>query len=509
MTPPIWTDMARACAKSDRDWLDHNESFETLSTYDLNAVWIYKPDGTLLFSRNNRYAKDLEELPVPPVRLVSHLSRERTCHFFYKVRQGWMEIRGATIHQSDDHERVTTPQGFFFAGRIWIDENIRRMVMFTGYSIRIVPADEVIPQQPSEEERGLITFSRMLPGWDGQPVAQLQVQHDSPIVREMNRVAERLFFWLIVAACVHLARPALSPSSAGCAGRCGSSRAAWKTRTRARWKSCSANRTSSARSPRSSCVRARREAELRDTEELLRHSQKLEAVGRLAGGVAHDFNNLLTAIIGYAELLELKLHGQPEYREQAVLIRQAGEQRGGPHAATARLQPQAAPAARGARSQCAHPRNGEAAPARHRRAHHASRIELADAEMRVLADATQLEQVILNLGVNARDAMPRGGTAPDHDRAQGRRRRPTRSTTTTRWRRASTSQLCVIDTGFGMDARDADAHFRAVLHDEGAGQRDGARARDRLRHREAERRRHQRRRASRARAPRSASICRG
>ncbi len=451
----IWTDMARACAKNDREWLDQKESFETLSTYDLNALWIYKPDGTLLFSRNNRYAKDLEELPVAPVRLVSHLSRERTCHFFYKVRQGWMEIRGATIHQSDDHDRVTTPQGFFFAGRIWIDENIRRMVMFTGYNIRIVPADEVIPQQPSEEERGLITFSRVLPGWDGQPVAQLQVQHDSPIVREMNRVAERLFFWLIVAACVislvlafaltHWVRRPLRIIS----------RSLENADARALERLQGERNELGALS--ALILRSRQtEVELRDTEELLRHSQKLEAVGRLAGGVAHDFNNLLTAIIGYAELLELKLHGQPEYREQAILIRQAGERAAG---LTRQL-------LAFSRKQLLQPvvldlnaliREMEKLLQRVIGEHITTRIELADADMRVLADATQLEQVILNLGVNARDAMNTGGLLrittelkvvdeghpldDDHSLPPG-----------------EYVQLCVIDTGFGMN-RETQMHI--------------------------------------------------
>jgi signal transduction histidine kinase/CheY-like chemotaxis protein len=451
----LWTDMARACAKGDWAWLDQNESFETLSTYDLNAVWIYKPDGTLLFSRNNRYAQDLKELPVPAASLASHLSRHKTCHFFYRVRQGWMEIRGATIHQSEDEERVTTPLGFFFAGRIWIDENIRRMVMFTGYSIRIVPRDEVIPQTPSEEERGLITFARLLPGWDGQPVAQLQVHHDSPIVREMNRVAERLFYWLIIAALVislilaiALTRWVRRPLRI-------ISRSLQNQDLRPLEK-LQRERTEFGKLSALILHSRQTEDELRDTEELLRHSQKLEAVGRLAGGVAHDFNNLLTAIIGYSELLEMKLTSQPDCREQAILIRQAGER-----AAALTRQLLAF-----SRKQLLQPvvldlnaliREMEKLLQRVIGEHIMIRLELAEGEMCVLADATQLEQVILNLGVNARDAMASGGVLrittkvevmdeehpadDDHALAPG-----------------EYVQLCVIDTGMGMN-RETQSHI--------------------------------------------------
>jgi signal transduction histidine kinase len=154
--------------------------------------------------------------------------------------------------------------------------------------------------------------------------------------------------------------------------------------------------------------RRQTEEALHESEEQLRHSQKMEAIGRLAGGIAHDFNNLLTAIIGYADLLSARLQ-DPSSAQYAELIGKAGEQAAG---LTRQL-------LAFSRKQILQPRVvdlnelvGDMQKLLQRviGEHIQLHVETAADPARVMADPTQLEQVILNLGVNARDAMPRGGT---------------------------------------------------------------------------------------------------
>jgi len=71
--------------------------------------------------------------------------------------------------------------------------------------------------------------------------------------------------------------------------------------------------------------RERAEAALRKTEEQLRHAQKMEAVGRLAGSIAHDFNNLLSVILGHGSLMHADLKQTDPMREEVAAILAAGE----------------------------------------------------------------------------------------------------------------------------------------------------------------------------------------
>ena len=150
------------------------------------------------------------------------------------------------------------------------------------------------------------------------------------------------------------------------------------------------------------------DTERRRTEEQLRQAQKMEAVGRLAGGVAHDFNNLVTAINGYSDLLLDRLGAAAPERRELEEIRRAGDR-----AAALTRQLLAF-----SRSQVMRPRvldlNQVVAGTEdmlRRLLGEDVRLEtrLAPEPVAAKADRGQLEQVILNLAVNARDAMPEGG----------------------------------------------------------------------------------------------------
>ena len=204
-------------------------------------------------------------------------------------------------------------------------------------------------------------------------------------------------------------------------------------------------------------------------EEQVRQSQKMDAVGKLAGGIAHDFNNLLLVINGYSQLLLSRLEPHSPLRENIEQIKQAGER-------AAQLTQQLLAFSR---RQVLRPQvldlntvvgSMSAMLQRVLGEHIDLAIALNPDLGNVKADPGQLEQVLLNLTVNARDAMPQGGRLTIET---------LNVTVEESSHRAQTippgpyAMLSVSDTGCGMDAKTQAHIFEPFFTTKGVGQGTG------------------------------------
>jgi signal transduction histidine kinase/CheY-like chemotaxis protein len=186
-----------------------------------------------------------------------------------------------------------------------------------------------------------------------------------------------------------------------------------------------------------------------DVEDQLIQAQKMEAVGRLAGGVAHDFNNLLTAILGYNELLRGQVEQDPDALEYAAEVRRAAERASdltNRLLAFSRRQP-AAPQVVDLNQVV---RQIDKMLRRIIGEDIDLQVRLAPDLWTVMVDPAHMDQVVMNLAVNSRDAMPQGGKLT----IETANVQLTEEYVTTHLgaRPGQYVMMAVSDTGIGMDA---------------------------------------------------------
>ncbi len=216
--------------------------------------------------------------------------------------------------------------------------------------------------------------------------------------------------------------------------------------------------------------RKRAEEALRQSEKQFRQSQKMEAVGRLAGGIAHDFNNLLTVIVGYSQVLSTELGPQHPLRGKVDETLRAGER-------AAMLIRQLLTFSR---KQSLDPKILSLNTAVTSLESLLRRLIGEDIQLvskldstngRLRADQAQLEQVLVNLIVNARDAMPKGGMLTVETAQVELTRSPVYHITPLL--PGPYVRLSVGDTGCGMDRQTQSHIFEPFFTTKGEGKGSG------------------------------------
>jgi nitrogen-specific signal transduction histidine kinase/ActR/RegA family two-component response regulator len=205
-------------------------------------------------------------------------------------------------------------------------------------------------------------------------------------------------------------------------------------------------------------------------ESELRQSQKMEAVGQLAGGIAHDFNNILTVLIGFSNLLQMKMNADDPLRRYVDQIRVTSERAVNltqsllvfSRKQMIELKPQKVNViVTGVRDLMLRLLREDVELA----------IRLADKSAVVMADTTQIEQVLLNLATNAQDAMPKGGRLKIEVKEADVNRRTANALGLKGPGRYAV--ISVADTGVGMDGKTKEKIFEPFFTTKAAGRGTG------------------------------------
>ncbi len=175
-----------------------------LPSFKVSAVWIYDTDfKRVYYSCDEGAGAALDALPTGDEFFDSVFARSYFRHFFLMTSAGLMEIRSAPIQPYSDKERRTAPRGYLFAGRLWSEDYLQHMSVLTESSIELYPiAGRRIHEARYNQEKGVITFSRIAQGWNKKPIMHIRVTSETPITRELHKTSRKQLVLLLVFVCL-------------------------------------------------------------------------------------------------------------------------------------------------------------------------------------------------------------------------------------------------------------------------------------------------------------------
>jgi len=156
-----WDEMVRFVQKPDKKWASQNLD-QSLSTYKVTASWVFDLTGRLVYAAKPDPPAKTPKLPFEAAALVALFRADRLRHFYLQTPDGILEIRGATIHKTADPKRNGRWYGYFLVGRLWDSEYLKELSGLTGCRVEL--ARDSRPPRPGARPDGSYLCSLSLPG---------------------------------------------------------------------------------------------------------------------------------------------------------------------------------------------------------------------------------------------------------------------------------------------------------------------------------------------------------
>ena len=171
----LWTEMADFAAQPTVDpaWTAINID-ASLATFNADAAWVFKPDGTLFYATGAAGATPPTSALPPGAELAQRLRRDKDCHFFILTAAGLAEVRGAVIVPSEDAQRTSPPRGFMLTATLWDATHLDRLASLSQAQAELGEPGAARPTEPHT-----IHLYRDLPGWDGRVLRELHIRYES------------------------------------------------------------------------------------------------------------------------------------------------------------------------------------------------------------------------------------------------------------------------------------------------------------------------------------------
>lgn len=189
-----WTEMVDFVHHPDKTWALENIEYP-LETFKTNAAWVFDENLNQVYEINNLNDSNLKKFPLQKFEIKDLIAKAYFNHFFIKVNDKLFEIRSAPIQPTDDVERKTKPQGYFFVARLWYSELIDEISSQTSSEIKLIslPTENFI----SLEDQYQIAVSKEVHDWSNKPIINIVSISDFTLLRKTTDIFNQqiiLFF---------------------------------------------------------------------------------------------------------------------------------------------------------------------------------------------------------------------------------------------------------------------------------------------------------------------------
>ncbi len=195
-----WDEMVKVVEEGDEKIAKENID-TSLATYGANAVWVYRPDFSLVYFVGDEKVGSSKKVSLETNDLEKAFGAGLFPHFYIKTGAGLMELAGAPIQPTSDTERKTTPRGFFLTGRLWDKGYLDELAGFMFGQVEQTSTDDKDGHlTESSLKDGVIFFERQLNGFDGKPVDSIHVEATTPTTTLLSQTTNNHMYYQVLSS---------------------------------------------------------------------------------------------------------------------------------------------------------------------------------------------------------------------------------------------------------------------------------------------------------------------